>query len=204
MNEFLLAARQYWYLWVIFFVLCIVLIIVWKKAAGVAKKRFSRFNESLAAAEREEALSKRYESLSLELLLEDSPSDVISGIALKVQERLDGEPDIRKAFNELAEYEKRAYAMHYFFADSRERLSDFFRRNSAPLTPVALAAVRESSFLPARDIVLKLYPMLDEDNEGVSYDKKTVEELDQSYKSLDSEAFKAAIKEHIIALYNNQ
>lgn len=64
---------------------------------------------------------------------------------MNIQRYLEKQSNMNAAFAELPDAKKQIYALYYLFDDSKKGLSEFFKCNSAPLTPEALKAV-ESLF----------------------------------------------------------
>lgn len=185
---------EYWYLWLIFAVLLIVTVFVWKKAAAAAAKRFRRVHGNIAAVRREDELSAMFADVSEEAIAAAGDADLIEGLALLAQKCVEVRPDIKTAFKELPEVWREVYAVNVFISDAfdektgKTTLSDFYRRNGEPLLTPLGEAVRKAGPEAAYGCISRARPMMDSDDESASYDEKLV-------KSIDSEFAAAVTKE---------
>ena len=197
MSDFLLSMKEYWYLWVIFAVLLIITIFVMRKAFSASKRHSGQVNEMLKQAEHDKNLFERYSNAEKIAFQNDSADDVINGLGIVVEQKISKEDDHLVAFNNLSEIEEQAYAIRYFFKDSKEKLSDFFRNNTHPLTDNVLIVLEECSneaFLLAKAVA----DMTDDDNETVSFEALVIDEKDKEYSKLDLKKIKENVKEYLL------
>jgi hypothetical protein len=197
MSDFLLSMKEYWYLWVIFAVLLIITIFVMRKAFAASKCHSGQVNEMLKQAEHDKNLFERYNNAEKTVFQNDSADDVIDGLGIVVEQKISKEDDHLVAFNNLSDVEKQAYAIRYFFKDSKEKLSDFFRNNTHPLTDNVLIVLEECSneaFLLSKILA----DMTDDDNETVSFDSDIIDEKDKEYSKLDLKKIKENVKEYLL------
>lgn len=178
---------EYWYLWLIFAVLLIVTVFVWKKAGAAAAKRFRRVNGNIAAARREDELSAMFSDVTEEAIANASDEDLIEGLALLVQKSVEVRPDLKAAFKQLPAVWREVYAVNVFVCDvfdkktGKTTLSDFYRRNGEPLLTPAGEAVRSAGLRAAYGFIEKMRPMMDSDDESASFDENLVKSLDEGF-----------------------
>ena len=198
MSDFLQSVIEYKYLWGILLVLIALAVFMWVKASKALKLHNQKFQADLQKAERNKMLFDRYSGCNLAEISDDAADDIIEGFAIIAEKNMDDATDLNAAFVCLSTNEKYAYAAKYFFEDSEEGTSKFFRGSTHPLTDTFMAVVQLAD-KNAYDILVPVYEMTDENNENVSFDEALLKKYDEMYRStIDTPTLKNKIKAVII------
>lgn len=181
MNDFLAALRQYWYLALMLVAAIIVTLWVMTKAAQASRRTHAAREAQMKKLEYETGVMKEFSSLSVEKLKGADKKRAFDGVAMNIQKNLEKRSDMDAAFSELSDAQKKIYALYYLADDSRNGLSEFFKCNSAPLTPVALSAAR--GLLPADALAAfeAEYHAYDPENEDASLVADEIASWDEKY-----------------------
>ncbi len=172
-----------WYYWLILIVSVILTLVVWKKAMDASKIRRERLKKEAAIWQRDYDLRQKYSILTEEKLRECEDSELLHAVAMNIQVSLENANNMNEAFEALTPEKKYVYTLEYFDEDVKNKLSDFFKNNGAPLLPNitdALSAINEDNL---NEYVSRLYPMYDPDNE-VSIDYEIVLKTDEQFKEI--------------------
>lgn len=181
-----------WYIAAALFVLLIV--------AFFALSKVSAGHNKLIEG-REKRLKKLHELRNgFENMTEDAFDSVedeylIDGVALHYQLRLQKADDMNEAFLHLPEAAKNVYALNIFYFEGGV-LSNFYRDNGEPLSPVLADALGEIGEVELSGIARQLQPMFDDENESVSIDYKFIKTLDEKAAMVYNESefrLKAAV-----------
>ncbi|MDR1629988.1 MAG: hypothetical protein LBS36_07230 [Oscillospiraceae bacterium] len=188
---------DYWYLWLILVLLIVILFVAGGKASKASNKRHAAMQKEIEAIEKEKALREKFKTLTPELLQATPMPELLEGVTAGIQVRIEHTADLTAAFNNLPEHERFCYALNYFFADSRDALSEFFKKNGEPLTSLAPKALAAAGSTLAQ-IVRDMLSMYDAENEAVSYDEATVAELNKKFAATaDFELLSRQIEDYI-------
>lgn len=177
---------------------------VWYKALKASSKRNAAKRELITKLEHEKKLREEYAVLTADKLRSAEPEMLAEGVGTNIQMYLEKQPDMNAAFEALTEPKKYAYAICYIVQDGSKKLSEFFRANGKPLTPVALAAVEEIIGGEYADVFKKEYDIFDDDNETDSFNENEVSRLDEKSAELfakEKDKFFSDIKEYYISNY---
>lgn len=140
------ALKQYWYLAVALVAVAIFYRLGRSKRLPRRLAEHVREREAqMKKLEYESGVRKEFAELSEEKLRSADKKRAFDGVAMNIQRYLEKQSNMNAAFAELPDAKKQIYALYYLFDDSQKGLSEFFKCNSAPLTPEALKAV-ESLF----------------------------------------------------------
>ena len=175
---------EYWYLWLLLIVLCVITVFVLSKASAAAKKHNNERDALLREYDRKKALKEEFSFLTREKAESSDPETLFEGVSAVLQAKTEKAEDPEKVFGKFTETQKYIYTLYYFLEDTEsDSLSFFFRNNGEPLTSLAskaLCAVGENELSL---IVEKEFSMYDENNEEVSVDKDEIENLDGEFKA---------------------
>lgn len=187
MKDFFEFISTHWYIGALIVVLIIATVIMWIKAVS-ASQRSREFREAeIARLEKEKALRNEFKIIDASKFETDDSERLLYGIAANIQMYLEKENDMNKAFENLPEEKKTAYALNYVFEDAKDtELSKFFRANGQPLTGEAAKAVNTVVGGKFAEVFMTLYNMLDDDCEDVSYDSEKVKECDKAFTEIMS------------------
>lgn len=172
-----------WYYWVILVAAAIGAILLWSKAMKASRERRERLRREGAVWKRDYELREKFSVLTAEKINETAESELLHGVAMHIQVKLEKEPDMNGAFEGLTEQEKFIYALEYFDEDCKNSLSAFFKNNGAPLVPVIPSALTAVGANKYTDIVTSLMPMYDPDSD-ISVDYGVIAKADEEFKGL--------------------
>lgn len=193
------AFKQYWYLILALVLLVILTLWVIKKAALASQKYHGERQRQMEKLEYEAGVLKDFAALSEEKLKAADKKRAFDGVAMNIQKALEKQPNMDSAFAALPEAQRRIYALYYLAEDSRDGLSEFFKCNSAPLTPVARDAVRELLPQNAVEAFEKEYNAYDPEDEVTSLIKGEIDENDRAYaEAMENFDFYTACVDYII------
>lgn len=193
------AFKQYWYLILALVLLVILTLWVIKKAALASQKYHGERQRQMEKLEYEAGVLKDFAALSEEKLKAADKKRAFDGVAMNIQKALEKQPNMDSVFAALPEAQRRIYALYYLAEDSRDGLSEFFKCNSAPLTPVARDAVRELLPQNAVEAFEKEYNAYDPEDEVTSLIKGEIDENDRAYaEAMENFGFYTACVDYII------
>jgi len=164
--------------------LVVLCVFAWTKAMKASRRRQAQRNAIITELEREKALRQEFKTPTQQQLEDTSPARLLEGLCAHVQLRLEKEDDMEVAFHALPEPARFAYALGYVVQDSREQLSEFFRKNDQPLTGVAMQAVDKLIGDEFAESFRAQYEAFDENNETVSLIESAVEASDIRFSAL--------------------
>ena len=183
------ALRQYWYLGIALIATVILTLWVIKKAAQASSRAHAEREAQMKKLEYESGVLKEFSELSEEKLRNADSKRAFDGVAMNIQRYLEKQSNMNAAFSALSDSQKQIYALYYLIDDSKKGLSEFFKCNSAPLTPAAREAV--DSLFPA-----DAAKAFDPDDEDTSLIPAEIEKNDAEYAEAmqDFDFYKAAVE----------
>lgn len=190
------ALKQYWYLAVALVAVAIFTVWVVKKAAEAASRTRAEHEAQMKKLEYESGVRKEFAELSEEKLRSADKKCAFDGVAMNIQRYLEKQSNMNAAFAELPDAKKQIYALYYLFDDSQKGLSEFFKCNSAPLTPEALKAVESLFPRDAAEAFAGEYRAYDPDDETASLIPAETEKNDEKYAQAmkDFDFYNAAVE----------
>lgn len=199
MFEFL---TQYWYLVIVMIVAVILTFVLWVKAAKSSAERNREKKEFIAKLEREKSLRERFSEITTEVMEREPLEDVFEGVVANIQRRLDKSDDMLAAFDVMNDSMKYAYAAYYVFDDSKDGLSEFFKKNGRPLTPLAPKAVGTIFGDDIGAVVQEQWEIFDEENEEKSVIPEEYDLVNKKFKNMTqnlniNEMFKNYVTQNI-------
>lgn len=175
---------EFWYLWVIFAVLCVATVFVILKASKALRGHNEETKRAYAQIERLTALKADFRGASAEKVRGEDAVRVLDGAFAVLQAQLEGDADPDRRFAEMNEPQQNIYTLYWLVQDMQTSLSFFFKNNGEPLRafcPRALHAVGENTL---GEIAGKMYAMFDETNESVSLEQETLDALDADFSKV--------------------
>lgn len=172
-----------WYYWVILLIAIIIAIFAWSKALKAGKARRERLKKEAAIWKRDYELRENFTILTEEKLNSTEETELLHGVAMNIQAKLEKATDMTESFNALPQEKKFVYALEYFDEDAKKSLSVFFKNNGEPLisiVPDALNAIGAGKYVES---YAKLLPMYDPDSE-VSIDYNIIGKVDEEFTSI--------------------
>ena len=180
---------------VVIVILCIVMVVV---AGRSFQGRERRMKEFYKKANRQKELFEKYKGKTAQELQNEPAADVIEGLAVAVQKKIEEEPSVNEAFLKLPKAQQYAYAAYYFFHDSEEKLSAFFRKNGEPLLSVAEECLTVAVDGRAKELIAREYEMLDDNNENVSVDEAKLKEWDDAFAETDKQELLVKVRDFLL------
>lgn len=172
MKEWL---SQYGYLIIVFVVLLIVTVAVFYFAA----RAYSNHNRTFKAQEKEMrrllALKEKYMDFTEETLNENEDIELLEGVALSYQIRLQRQENPESAFEKLSEVKKNIYVLDVFCADGDVKV--FFSENGSLVKDRIICALEMIGMSEFSQKLLPVCQMYDNNNEEISYSEKAIEEM---------------------------
>ena len=172
---------EYWYLWLIFIVLCAVTAFVLKKASAALQQHNSDTKQMYDEIERLKTLKDKYKNADAQQIAEAPAEELLAGMCAVLQAEIERAENANACFRTFSAPQKTVYTLQFFLEDCTENLSAFFKVNGEPLTgalPSALAAIGEDALSA---LSADLYAMYDENNEEISLDKAEMLRLDSAF-----------------------
>lgn len=179
---------EYWYLWLVFIALCIVTVMVLKKASEALSLHNSDRQAVLKELERLRALKDKYSVLTEEKIDSADALELLEGVTAVLQARVEKSENPTAVFNSFNDGQKNIYTLNYFVEDVRESLSFFFKNNGEPLISVAGKALNEIGCEELSELCRAEFSMFDEENEEVSLSEDGLIKTDRRFKEVYSEA----------------
>ena len=175
------ALRQYWYLGIALIAAVILTLWVIKKAAQASSRAHAEREAQMKKLEYESGVLKEFSELSEEKLRNADSKRAFDGVAMNIQRYLEKQSNMNAAFSALSDSQKQIYALYYLIDDSKKGLSEFFKCNSAPLTPAAFDSE---------------YRAYDPDDEDTSLIPAEIEKNDAEYAEAmqDFDFYKTAVE----------
>ena len=172
MKEWL---SQYGYLLIVFAVVLIVAAVIFYFAVRAVSNHNRAFKAQETEMRRLLALKEKYMNFTEDTLIENDEKELLEGVALSYQIRLQRQENPEKAYEELNDEKKFVYVLDVFCADGDVRT--FFSENGDIVKDKILPAL-ESIGMEDFSLRLKvIYDMYDNSNEEVSYSEEILEKM---------------------------
>ena len=195
-RELLSAFAQYKGLTALLVVLVVLLIFTSIKAARAVRRHNAERDAILRKLKADAALREKYASVTRETALEADGRELLHGVALCIQQRIERDSDLTAAFRALPEAEQYIYAWNYLLCEDADTLSAFFRLNGSPLTDAALEGARAAFDEAHRAVFERGWRMFDPDDETTSAREQDVQSLDADFAA-DSDVLFDSIRTFI-------
>ena len=170
--------EQYWYLAVIFVVVCIIAAVRFYFAGRSYKAYRTSYKNQEAEIKRLIALKERFVPLSEKAILESDNAETLEGTALSYQLYLQKQEDMEKEFALLSEAKRYIYILDVFVQD--KSVADFFRENGDILRMEITKALSFIGMTEFAESIEKIRRMFDVDDENTSFNEAEIEKL-QAY-----------------------
>ncbi len=167
--------REYGYLLLVFAAVCAVTAVIFFFAAKAYSKHAREFKKQDEEMKRLLALKEKYFNFTESTLAEASDSEILEGVALSYQLRLQKNENPEDAFEKLEEMKKAVYVLDVFCADAD--VGVFFKENGDILKKIILPALEKISMEDFAEKLKEVYDMFDIENEDVSYSEKKIEQF---------------------------
>lgn len=170
--------EQYWYLAVIFVVVCIIAAVIFYFAGRSYKAYRTSYKNQEAEIKRLIALKERFVPLSEKAILESDNAETLEGTALSYQLYLQKQEDMEKEFALLSEAKRYIYILDVFVQD--KSVADFFRENGDILRMEITKALSFIGMTEFAESIEKIRRMFDVDDENTSFNEAEIEKM-QAY-----------------------
>lgn len=170
--------KEYWYLAVIFVVVCIIAAVIFYFAGRSYSAYRASYKNQEAEIKRLIALKERFVPLSEKAILESDNAETLEGTALSYQLYLQKQEDMEKEFALLSEAKRYIYILDVFVQD--KSVADFFRENGDILRMEITKALSFIGMTEFAESIEKIRRMFDVDDENTSFNEAEIEKL-QAY-----------------------
>lgn len=174
---------QYGYLIAVFVVVLIAFVLVFTKAVQAYSKHNKIFKSQENEIKRLTAIKDKYKNVTLDEISSYDKNEILEGMALIYQIKLQKSEDMEKAFQSLNEEKQFIYTLDVFTQDASA--GEFYSQNSEILTSIicpALSAIGMEEFSCELSKFAKMY---DNNNEDVSFSKQAIENFDKKMQQED-------------------
>ncbi len=187
---------QYWYLVIVFFAVLIFTVFGVYKASVAYRHHNKLYRQEEEKIKRLVALKEKFYPLSETAIDTADDCDLLEGVALSYQLKLQKESDMTTAFNNLPVQARYIYTLDIFVSEGAV-VSEFYRANGKELKTLIVPAMKAVGENELSELCAELYDMFDEDSE-VSVDKEKIAEVDEKFKQIfNSATFKLKAAEYI-------
>lgn len=202
LGTFRQSVQDYPALYAVVLAAALLCLFLWVMAMRSSRRKRREKDALIAVLEYEKALRAQFRAVTQQMLIDTPPERLIEGLCCSIQMRLEEQPDMQAAYDALTQPRRLVYALGYVLQDGRGALSEFFRRNSQPLTKAALEAAWCLVGGEYAEIFQREYDAFDESNEQVSLVKEAIAVDDARFAALvleQGEALYAQAREYILA-----
>lgn len=168
--------KEYWYLAVIFVVVCAVAAVIFYFAGRSYRAYRTSYRNQEAEIKRLIALKEKYVPLTEKAINESDISETLEGTALSYQLYLQKKDDMEKEFQLLSQEKRYIYTLDVFVQDKSVKV--FFNENGDILRMEITKALELIGMTDFAVRIEKIRRMYDNEDESVSYSEKEIENLD--------------------------
>lgn len=188
---------EFWYLWVVFAVLCVATVFVILKASKALRGHNEETKRTYAQIERLTALKADFRGASAEKVHSAEAVCVLDGAFAVLQAKLENDADPDRCFAEMNEPQQNIYTLYWLVQDVQTSLSFFFKNNGEPLRAFCPRALNAVGAPELGKIADEMYAMFDETNEEASLEPAKLDTLDAAFaKALDRSALLARVQNY--------
>lgn len=174
--------KEYWYLLIVLVAATVVAAVIFYFAAKAYSKRRAFYKREEENIKRLLDLKEKFRVLTEEAIMSADEDELLEGVALSYQLRLQKEEKIEECFSQLNDDVKDIYALDVFVQDKTSK--EFFSQNGEILKDRILGALIKIGMSEFADKLRPIYCMYDKNNEEVSYSEKVIDKFDE--EELDS------------------
>ncbi|MDD6022074.1 MAG: hypothetical protein ACI4GA_05655 [Acutalibacteraceae bacterium] len=187
---------QYWYLVIVFFAVLAATIFGTYKASKAYKRHNRLFHEEEEKMKRLVELKQKFEVLTEDTIDSADDGDLLEGVALSYQLKLQKQADMTAEFEKLPIQARYIYTLDIFSSEGAV-VSEFYRNNGKELKDLLVPALRAIGESEEARLCVPISSMFDDDSE-VSIDKAKIDETDAAFKNIfDLNKFKLAAAKYI-------
>ncbi len=174
MKEWL---SQHGYLLFVLAGVCVGAAVIFFFAVRAYSKHNALYKAQEAEMKRLLALKERYLNFTEETLCDADEEEILEGVALSYQLRLQKEEDPEKAFEHLSEEKQKLYVLDVFCADADVKV--FFSENGKIVKDRIISALIMIGMEDFSHKLKAIYDMYDEANEEISYSENKIEKMNE-------------------------
>ena len=175
---------EYWYLWLLFVVLCVAAAFVLKKASAALQQHNSDTKQMYAEIERLKSLKEKYKNADEQQIAAAPAEEALAGMCAVLQAKVERAENANACFRAFSVPQKTVFTLQFFLEDCEEKLSAFFKNNGEPLTGALPAALSEIGETALSALANEMYAMYDENNEETSLNPTEVFRLDGAFSEI--------------------
>lgn len=180
MNDFLNWLKEY-PLYAVGLVGVIIVFLIVLRFAGKAYTRYyERYRKEEAEIKRLVALKEKYRVLTEDLIKNADNSELLEGVALSFQLKLQKEEKQEEMFSSFAKEIQYAYALDVFCGENQIR--DFFRENGDILKDIIIPAFSVIGLEKEGEMLLPLKLMYDENDSTTSFSEGKIKEIEDYFQ----------------------
>ncbi|MGN1418266.1 MAG: hypothetical protein ACI4W6_02950 [Acutalibacteraceae bacterium] len=183
MESFMEWFRQYWVYVIVLVAVCIGAAFVFRAAIKAYKRYYARYRKEEAEIKHLVALKEKYGELTAETIENADEEELLEGVALSFQLKLQKFDDMSAEFAKLCDEKKYVYALDVFVSD--KSVETFFKENGRELTEIIVPALRAIGLEQAADQAEKIRIMFDETDETTSINKAQIEKAEEYFRNND-------------------
>lgn len=188
---------EFWYLWVIFALLCALTVFVSVMAGRAVKRHGRETRQIIDELKRLKALKERFSSFDERTARDTDARTLLDGVYAVIEAGLACAKDAEAAFAALSEQQRYVYALKCLLEDcGGEGLSPFFQKNERLLTSLAAPALSSVGEPKLSAAAQKLFEAFESGSEG--FEEKAAEADGIFVSAFDPEEFAGKVKEYII------
>ena len=180
MKEWL---SQYGYLIFVLIGVCIMAAVILYFAAKALSKHNALYKAQETEMKRLLALKEKYMNFTEETLNVADEAEILEGVALSYQLRLQKQDEPEKAFTLMNEEKQNLYVLDVFCADADAKV--FFSENGKLVRERIIPALVMIGMDEFAQALKEIYDMYDEENEEASFSEKKIEEFNRTALSED-------------------
>ena len=167
--------KEYWYLAVIFVVVCIFAAVIFYFAGKSYSSYRAAYRKQEAEIKRLTELKSRFVPLTQEAVKNSDSAETLEGVALSYQLFLQKQENMEKEFSLMSEPKRYAYILDVFVQD--ESIDEFFRQNGNILRKEITSALELIGMNDFADKIEGIRKMFDEEDDVTSLDLKQIDSL---------------------------
>lgn len=179
MNAVAQWFSQYWMYALGLVAAIAVFAVVLRMAVKSYKAYYKRYRAQESEMKKLQALKEHYGELTAQAIENGDATDLLQGVALSYQLKLQKCSDMTAAFNKLNEEKKFVYALDVFVSDGN--VKTFFSENGKELTEIIVPAFRLIGLDEAAKQAETIRLMYDVKDETVSYSPSKIQEVQKFF-----------------------
>lgn len=167
--------KEYWYLAVIFVIVCIIAAVIFYFAGKSYRNYRTSYKNQETEIKRLIALKEKYVPLTEKAISESDSLETLEGVALSYQLFLQKQEDMEKEFSLLSKEKRCIYTLDVFVQDAS--VNEFFTQNGDILRKEITDALNLIGMTDFADRIDKVRKMFDDEDMTTSWNQKEIDAL---------------------------